>query len=766
MPVLRSSCIFATALVLFTVGSQAAYANTTPIPEGQLNIPYASQTITIDGEIDDQAWQDALEVSLNIVNDPWENQPSPVQTRAKLIENGEYIYIAFIAGDPEPENIMGYLTDRDSSWHGDLVGIKLDTFNNRRLNYKFFVNPFGVQHDGITNELTGQSNNLWDGFWQSYGKKTADGFQVEMAIPYSTLNFKPGTDIKTWAIELVRLYPRDERLRISHIPLDRDNACWICQMPEITGFQQAKMGSNIKLTPSLVASQESSRDIFTPGSDWQQEDDVDAGLSLSWGLSADTQLDATINPDFSNVETDSAQLTANKNFSLFYDEKRAFFLENADYFASNYNLVHTRNISDPDYGVKLTGRDNNHSYGVFIANDTQTSYIKPGNLSSSLVVSDKDSHAAAISYRYEQSEDLTFGVTSTLRLNEDYHNALVSMDSKYRITDSNTLIAQVMHSDTRDESEDVGIVLLSNQEEDKGDDQAFKLALEHDSEFWQLGVRHQQIGKGFRADLGYMTRADFKESQLEAKRLFYGTGDSVWTEANISSEWTIRHNEQDEFISRELITELQILGPYLSEIDLEYQQATKTGLRFNSADSRILGNSEQFDEQKLKFYGEFQPTPGIFAGLGYQFGDQIDYNNNRLGEISKITTYLQIHASDHLYFDFYQNYIKLEADKAEVYTENLLDLRISYQFDVKSALKLSLVYSDIERNPANNPGLGDDYLGTNKSLSSQLIYSYKLNPQSVFYLGYSDNSAQDNSLDRLERRQKTFFCKVSYSWMP
>ncbi|WDE07331.1 carbohydrate binding family 9 domain-containing protein [Thalassomonas viridans] len=747
-----------------TIKSQAASADTTP--PGQLHIPYSSQTITIDGEINDRAWQEALEVSLNIVNDPWENKPSPVTTRAKLLENGEYIYIAFIAADPEPENIKGYLTDRDSSWTGDLVGIKLDTFNNRRLNYEFFVNPFGVQHDGIANELTGESNDLWDGFWQSYGKKTADGFQVEMAIPYSTLNFKPGTDIKTWAIELVRLYPRDERLRISHIPLDRDNACWICQMPEITGFKQATMGSNLKITPSLVASQESNRDIYTPGSDWQQENDVDAGVSLSWGLSADTQLNATINPDFSNIETDSAQLTVNKNFSLFYDEKRAFFLENADYFASNYNLVHTRNISDPDYGLKLTGRDNNHSYGVFVTNDTQTSYIKPGNLRSSVVTHDKQSHAAALNYRYEQSEDLAFGVTSTLRINDDYHNALLSVDSKYRISETNTLIAQLMHSDTRDENEGQSFILLGNEPDNKADDQAFKLALEHDSEFWRLGARHQQIGKDFRADLGFITRADFKESQLEVKRLFYPENDSLWTEANISSEWTIRHNEQDEFISRELVTELQVQGPYLSEIDIEYQQATKTGLRFNPTDSRILGNSEQFDEQKLKIYGEFQPTPGIFAGLGYQFGDQIDYNNNRLGELSKITGYLQIHATDHLYIDLYQNYIKLDADRAEVYTENLVDLRLSYQFDVKSALKLSLVYSDVDQNPDNNPSIPRDYLGKSKSLSSQLIYSYKLNPQSVFYLGYSDNSAQDNDLDRLERRQKTFFCKVSYSWIP
>jgi hypothetical protein len=227
-----------------------------------LHIPYSPQKINIDGELNEDIWQEALNVSLDIVNNPWDNLPSPVKTEAKLIENGDYLYIAFIAYDPEPEKIQGFLGDRDTKWNDDIVGIKLDTHNNRRLNYEFFVNPFGVQNDATFNEITGEANKLWDGIWNAYGKITPQGYQVEMAIPYNILNFEENGLEKRWAIELVRNYPRENHLRISHIPLNRDNPCWLCQYPEAIGFEKAKTGKNIRLTPALTASKNQQRDVY------------------------------------------------------------------------------------------------------------------------------------------------------------------------------------------------------------------------------------------------------------------------------------------------------------------------------------------------------------------------------------------------------------------------------------------------------------------------------------------------------------------------
>ena len=763
-----SLSVIATAL---TLAVQPSIAQENSAKLAQLNIPHVKQQINVDGELDDAMWQQALSIPLNIVNSPWNNKPSPVQTTAKVVENGEFLYIAFVAQDPNPELIQGFLGDRDTRWGDDLVGFKLDTYNNRRLNYEFFVNPYGVQHDSIANEMTGDSDSAWDGIWDSVGKVTTSGYQVEMAIPYHILNFDDNNDIKTWAMELIRLYPRDSRLRISHIELDRDEACWLCQIPEITGFKEAKASKNLMLTPTLVASRNENRliqdqdgNIILPKPDWNGDNDIDAGLDVRWGINANTLLNVTVNPDFSNVESDAGQLSVNKTFSLFYDEKRQFFVENSEYFSSNFDLVYTRNIADPEYGAKLTGTQGDHSYGAFITNDTQTNIIMPGNTGSRLISLKEDSESGAIKYRYDVNKDLSVGVISTLRQTDDYHNFVSGIDSKYRLDDSNSLQAQVLYADTQDSA-----VMTASGNQEKFSDQAFKLAYEHDSEYWNIDAEHQEIGAQFRADLGFMPRADYQKSKLLTTRTFYGEPESAWQEMKFAGQWQILHNENGELLERSISSSFNIDGPMLSVFDVMVVAADKIGLRRHELDSTLAinnsidGNTERFQENQAVVYGSIQPTPQISTELELTIGDKIDYDNNRLGDISVLYGNISYNVNKHLEFEFSHTYSDLKAESANVYTENLTELRVSYQFNINSYLKFNVVYTDIDFNLDNNPAA---YTAKDNRLSTQLIYAYKLNPQTVFYFGYSDNSYQDDRLKSLERNQRTVYSKISYAWLP
>ena len=216
-----------------------------------LDIPNIAGEIKIDGELDDKHWQQAKELELNYVTRPFENTRPPVTTKVKMFENGHTLYVAFIAQDPNVENISAFYRDRDGIWSNDLVGIKLDTFNDSRLAHQFFVNPLGIQADSIENEMTGRESDSWDGIWQSAGKIVADGYQVEMAIPLRILNFEEGDEHKVWGAELVRYYPRTDRLRISNMPLDRNNSCNLCQMGSIAGFKQAKQGKNLGVSTHI-----------------------------------------------------------------------------------------------------------------------------------------------------------------------------------------------------------------------------------------------------------------------------------------------------------------------------------------------------------------------------------------------------------------------------------------------------------------------------------------------------------------------------------
>jgi hypothetical protein len=755
---------------LFLLVSQNSFAEQTTNEKkinkvDHLSIPYTNKEITIDGNITDDEWSQALSIELNIVNDPWNNKPSPVKTTAKIFENGDTIYISFIAHDPNPEKITAYLGDRDTRLEDDVVGIKLDTYNNRRLSYELFVNPYGSQIDRIKNELTGDVNSAWNGMWQSFGKKTPTGYQVEMAVPYHTLNFADTVEEKTWAIEFIRLYPRDSRLRISHIPLDRDNDCWLCQIPEAKGFKNAKTGNNVMITPSVVASKNDTRNIYEPQDDWDNDNETEAGLDLRWGINANTLLNVTVNPDFSTVESDAGQLNVNKTYSLFYQEARPFFVENSDYFSSNFNLVYTRNIADPDYGAKLTGTNESHTYGALISHDTETNFIVPGNTGSSLKSLEEESHSGAFKYRYDFSEDFSLGAISTVRKSDSYENTVAGVNTKYQMDDSNAVLAQVVHSNSN----------YSVKKSDELSDQAMKLSYKHNSEYWAVTAEHQNIGKDFRADLGFMPQADYQDERLLVDRFFYGEDDSIWQEAKLSGQWQIKHNDNGELLEKSLSSSFTIYGPKLSMFDIMLNYADKVGLRkgelnplvnganpSNLSDS-IDGNTDRFTEKLVTMFGNIRPTRYLYGELYFSFGEKIDYQNNRLADYREIYANTRINPTSHLEIDFSVTYETLDTKEGNVYDANLVELRVSYQFDVNSYLKLNVVYSDVDKNLDNNVSA---YSKTNSDLSTQLIYSYKLNPQTVFFLGYSDNSYQDDDLRDLRRAERTLFTKISYAWMP
>lgn len=787
MRFINRCCSYISLIFISLIIGNLAHASA---QESHYTIPHSSQSAKIDGDLTDPIWQNARKIELNLVNSPWNNEPSPVKTEARIIENGEMIFISFVAYDPEPEKIKAFLGDRDSRWNDDIVGIKLDTFNTRRLNYEFFVNPFGVQHDGINNEMTGDVNRAWNGIWDSYGKLTEQGFQVEIAIPYNILNFENSNDIKTWAFELVRLYPRDSRLRISHTPLDRNNNCWLCQAPELSGFKQAKGGKNLMFTPSLVAAKNQSKDIFTPGSDWQSDSDSELGLDIRWNINTNNLLNATINPDFSTVEADAGQLNINKTYSLYYDERRPFFLDNADYFTSNLALVYTRNIADPDFGAKLTGTQGDHSYGLFVTRDKETNFVIPGNTGSEVASLDDESNSAAFRYRYDLDEYISFGALSTLRKSDNYHNYLAGLDTKYKLDDSNTIKAQWLASNTEypedlyqsfcygdsDESCDnatlvecsIGQCAYTEQvhrtrKSGEFNDNALVASFVHESEYWEIEAEHQSIGQDFRADLGFITSADIKSNRLAVDRYFYGDTDSPWQELELEAQWQIKHNEKGELLEKSWQAGFNIDGPMQSYFELTFNYDDKIGLRHDESLLAIDGNTSRFTEKMANMYAKIQPVAQLEIDGELKLGKKIDYRNNRLGDYREYYAGIDYNITQKLLTKLYYTNANMQYDDQDVYTVQLTELRVSYQFDVQSYLKLSVIYNDVDQNPDNNP-----LKTVNKrsnSMSTQLIYAYKLNPQTVFYLGYSDSSYQNDYLANLEREQRTFFTKISYAWM-
>jgi hypothetical protein len=759
--------------------------------ENKASLPYLAPSAIIDGDLDEPVWKKAKVIDINNVTWPYENTPSPVKTTAYVYENGDALYIGFQAYDQNPSYIRAFFRDRDRVWNDDLVGVKIDSFNNKRSAYQFFINPLGVQQDSIENELTKSENMSWDGIWDSAGKIHDRGYTVEIEIPLRVLNFDDSTDIKTMAMEFLRFYPRNERLRLSNMQLTHTNNCWICQMPLYSGFKKAKQSNNIAIIPSLVVRKSETRDIDESKiNEWQRENNTEPGIDMKWAITPDMTLNATLNPDFSQVEADTGQLSVNNSFNLFYPEKRPFFLDNSDYFASYTNLIHTRNIAAPDYGFKFTSNIKGHTLAAFIANDEQLNVIIPGNLGSRVVNLEQKSDNAALRYRFDFDNTLSVGATTTLRQSHDYTNRLLSVDSKYQPTSHDTFKLQLIASDT--EYSQAFIDELCDGEQDdcnslptiscvqfedcdynestlralnSGDTTGtgYIINYEHNQKYWRVFSGYRDYDAGFRSDLGFITQVDFNKFVTGLEYRWYGKKDSWWNRARWYTDWDITHNAEGDLLEKEVETRFAVNGPLQSTFDVGIEHRKRIGFRHDKTRLSINNNTDRFTENRAWAYMEFKPLPGLFASLNLRTGNKLDLANNRLGNEYFARPMINFNLGKHFEVRLRHTYEKLEAQHSNIYTANLTDIRLTYQFNINSYIRLAMIRTNIDRNLNNY--IDQDVNATNKGLSTQLLYSYKINPQTVFFAGYSDNGYQDDYLDKITKDNKTFFAKFSYAWL-
>lgn len=741
-----------------------------------LVVPFLAQKIELDGIIDEDAWNDAAKIPLNYVTRPFENTTPPVQTTARIFENGENIYIAFTAQDNDASQIRALFRDRDSVWDNDLVGVKIDTFGDSRLSYQFFVNPHGIQSDAIENQMTRSESDSWNAIWDAETQLTDEGYTVEIALPFRIMNFINSDGPKQWRVEFVRFYPRDNNLRISNRPVDRNNSCNLCQMGKMEGFASAKQGKNLSITPYAVAGYARNRAASTaPSNDWQYQNNQEVGVDINWGISSDMLLQATVNPDFSQVEADAGQLGINNPFALFFPEQRPFFLENADFFSTQYDLVYTRNIGAPDLGTKLTGRVNNHTFGILAANDESTTFLVPGNLGSSVARLDQESTNIAARYRYDISDDLSIGAIITGRHADDYHNIVTGLDTRYQITPSDTLRMQVLRSDTQypnqlfqdfcrndcSEDTDKSEITLRTQQDDDFAGSTYKIDYRHEEREWYMYANRTSTQADFRADLGFESTVDRHKSVLGGG-LVWWKDNAWWNRFEFGGDWDITHNDNGELIEREVQAQVELNAAYQSYFNFQWVKRDTVGLRQNGASLAIDGNTTRFTEEQFSFYFEAQPNRTVYFENFARIGDRIDLRNNRLGDQILLEPSITLNLGNHLEASVSHEYNRIDVNNEMLFTANLTDLRLSYQFSAKQFVRLALVYADVKRNT-------DNYLvqvdARDRSLGTQLIYSYMINPLSRLFIGYGDSAFADDENPGLMRTEQAVFMKFSYAWL-
>ncbi|MGI9257961.1 MAG: DUF5916 domain-containing protein [Gammaproteobacteria bacterium] len=713
------------------------------------NLPRTDSPIKIDGILDEDAWQHATQIEIDTETNPGENIPARVATVAYIVENGEKLYIAFDARDPEPAAIRAYLQDRDSAWNDDFVGIVLDTYNDERRAFEFFSNPLGVQMDLTNDDVNQNEDDSWDAIWDSAGQINGNGYVVEMEIPLSQLRFPKIEGKQTWGIDLLRFYPRDKRYRFSNNSMDRSVNCYLCQFAKIEGLADAQPGRDLEIVPTITGSKTDSTD--DPGIEPLESGDTDteAGVSIRWGITPDMTANLAINPDFSQVEADVAQLEVNNQFALFFPEKRPFFLEGADYFSTPIDAVFTRTVADPDVGAKLTGKRGNHTYGVFVAQDSITNLLLPGAFGSDSESLDQDNTAFVGRYSRGFGDASSVGVLLTTRDGDEYHNYVGGFDVHWKINDQHSVFAQYLHSDTQYPDE---IVDEFDQPTDSFTGDAVNAGYEYDSRNWSAWVEHKEMSSDFRADSGFVPRVDVTKQVVGVGHVWHGTDDSWWTRMRLSSDWDITHDDSGQMLEREIEAKFGIGGP----MQAWYQ--------IGGLSRDTLWEGVTYREDKVTLYVDMQPKAGLLIGVFARYGDQVDFENSRLGDELRVEPFMDWNINRNLFMKLRSTLVQLDTKAGEqIFDAAVHDVRLTWQFSRRSFLRLTTQFRDTERNPAVYV---DEVDARSKRVGRQLLYSYKINPQTVFFLGYSDNHVDDDDLSGLEETDRTWFAKIGYAWTP
>jgi len=713
-------------------------------------VPHISGDISIDGNIEEAAWAKALTMELRFETRPGENIAPPVETLAYLTYSDSHLYIAFHALDPDPKAIRAHLSDRDDAFSDDFVGIVLDTFNDERRAWEFFVNPLGVQMDMFLDDVGGGEDSSWDAIWDSAGRITEEGYQVEMAIPFHQLRFPGGEGRQTWGIDALRFYPRNQRHRISLHPLDRAIDCYLCQATKVAGFEGATPGRNIELVPTLTSSRvDEAEELGDP----LEEGDPDAefGITAKWGITPNLILNGTINPDFSQIEADVAQLDVNNQFALFFPETRPFFLEGADFFDTPMNAVFTRNIADPEWGAKLTGKVQRNGIGTFGAEDAQTNLLFPGSQSSDSDQFEFPTTTGVMRYRRDVGENSSLGALVTSRAGNgsgsDYKNIVAGIDGNLRFTDADSVRFQFLGSQTQYPDD---IVEEYEQPTDSFDDTSWQINYNHNSRNWEGYAQYRSVGENFRADMGFMPRVDYTFALAGLNHIWWGEEGDFYTRIGLGSDYDLTEDQSGQLLEEEFEIRAWMGGPKQSFawVDVGQRERYYEGV--------------YFDETFYQTFLEFEPTGNFFFGLFLYYGDQIDFDNVRPGTQTVIEPQFRLNIGRHLKFRVTHENRTLDVEGGQqLFEANLSQARVVYQFNRRTFLRLITQYTDVTRDPS----LYEDVVNaSDTTLFHQLLFSYTVNPQTVLFLGYSETQDSENDASLIDT-DRAIFLKIGYAFV-
>jgi hypothetical protein len=729
-----------------------------------IQIARATGPIKIDGDLSDEAWQTATRVEKWYEVQPGDGLPAKIQSVGYLTFDDHFLYAAFAFDDPHAAVMRAPFAERDNinGSNTDYGGLMIDGRGAGTTGVFFLVTPRNIQYDSITDDASGE-NSAPDFFWDSATKITATGWTLEVRIPFSSIRYRHA-DPQTWRVMLYRNYPREFRYQFTSTPIPHDGNCFVCYANVLTGLEKLPQGGHLVVAPYTTASGAAS----TPSGDTTTplgaiSGTAHVGVDVKYLPNADNSLDLTVKPDFSQVESDTAQIATNQRFALFFPERRPFFLEGVDLLATPIQAVYTRTITDPRVGVRVTGKESGFRYTALVADDAGGGEaVIPGALGSSLAPVDFGS--TVIIGRAKRDFGLSFfGVLVTDREHRDGegHNRVAGQDFQIRVNKGNVVSGQLLVSGTTTPSapdlatEWTGQSLTGH---------ATALQWSHNTKHLDWYGQYRDATNGFRADTGFMPQVGFRD-------VFGDTG------------WTVRPTHSvvsrvREFINLDRQTDAagQVIG---TDIEPGVGMDTKLSgfVQFRVPTSQVR-TSDNVLITRHQFAYVFQFSPSRILELleaDGLLGQDIDFANSRPAHGPTLNFNASLRPLLHLQLSGVESVQWLDVDdgfgvRERLFTSTVSRLKATYTFTSRLYVRGIGQYVATTRNPALYASAVDARSG---DFSGSALLSYKLNWQSVLYVGYGDDreltqpaalTTSAPSPRQLAPLDRQVFVKVSYAF--
>jgi Domain of unknown function (DUF5916) len=698
---------------------------------------------------------------------PQDGAPSSQRTDVYLGYDSRNLYAVFVAFDTDPKSVRANLAPRENIDNDDNVGLLLDTFDDQRTAYGFYASPLGVQWDGRWSEVTrGGWDESYEAVWYTDGRLTDSGYVVIMTIPFRTMRF-PETGEQRWRVQFERIIPRLSES--SHWPAYSQAIDGrLNQAAVLTGVRDVSPGRNVQLIPFAFVRSYDVLDPSVGAFDKDTEDDI--GLDAKVVLRDSFVLDFTYNPDFSQVESDQPQVTVNERFEVQFPERRPFFLENADYFATETPLLFTRRIVDPEAGVKFTGRQGPWGIGTMLTNDEAPGLrIAPSNpLYDELHGEDADVSVMRVFRDF--GDQSRAGIMHTEREFGDAHSKVSAADTYLRLNDVWLTELLMVNTETRDQDGNVATGRQTNWR------------FNRTSRNFNAHYHWTEQSSGFAVPLGILSRNYTPDAEGLHGFMEY----RFWPE----DTWIDRIGPRVFFANQDDRSGLRIYNEFSPQLQISWAGDSFFAVGTNKIRERLrpqdfsgLTTTRDYSQdrwfmnlstatlQKVGFSLALDrgtvinlvprlavpPEPFVEPELADRTYVEAGVLWRPIDRLSVDTTFLSTSLDDH-------------AGAGKILDDRILSTRWNFQFTKEMSLRVILQHEDTQPTALSR-------LIRDENLNLDVLFRYVLNPWSALYVGFNNNESNLQLIDTpqgsqvvrtedLERDGQQLFVKFSYLLQP